>query len=102
MEENMHTTIPETLEHELKKYLGEAVPGHAATDIHAALALADILKSRGFAFQLKDLCPGSPDQTGWQAVFSKEGYEFTADHPDSPAAVCTAAIGALSTLESTP
>ncbi|MDZ7665528.1 MAG: hypothetical protein U5K27_09435 [Desulfotignum sp.] len=97
----MNMTISETLEYELKKYLGKAVPAHAATDIHAALALADILKSRGFAFHLKDLCPGSPNETRWQAVFSKEEYEFTADHPDSPAAVCTAAIGALSTLETT-
>lgn len=94
-------TISETLEYELKKYLGGALPACAATDIHAALALAEILKSSGFAFHLKDLCPGSPDQTRWQAVFSKQGNEFTADHPDAPAAVCTAAIGALSNLETT-
>lgn len=97
----MTMTISETLEYELKKYLAGALPAHAATDIHAALALAEILKSRGFAFYLKDLCPGSRDQTRWQAVFSKQGDEFTADHPDAPAAVCTAAIGALSSLETT-
>ena len=97
----MNDVIPDKLENELKRYLCGAVPPHAATDIHAALVLADILKSKGFAFHLKDLCPGSPDQTRWQAVFSKEGYEFTADHPESSVAVCTAALGALSTLETT-
>ena len=97
----MNQAIPDKLENELKKYLFGAVPPHAATDIHAALTLADILKSKGFAFPLKDLCPGSPDQTRWQAVFSKEGYEFTAEHTDSPIAVCTAALGALSTPETT-
>jgi len=94
-------TISETLEYELKKYVGGALPAHAAKDLHAALALAEILESRGFAFHLKDLCPGSRDQTRWQAVFFKQGDEFTADHPDAPAAVCTAAIGALSSLETT-
>lgn len=89
-------TISDKLEHELKKHLGDAVPVHAATDIHAALALADTLKSKGFGFHLKDLCPGSPDQTRWQAVFSRNDAAFTADHPDASVAVCTAAIGALS------
>ncbi len=65
----MNTTISEKLENELKKFLGETVPAQAAKDIHAALALADTLKSKGFAFLLKDLCPGNPDQTHWQAVF---------------------------------
>jgi hypothetical protein len=95
-EETMSKTISEKLEHELKKYLGEAVPTHAAGDIHAALDLADVLKSKGFGFHLKDLCPGSPDQTRWQAVFSRNEAEFTADHPSASVAVCTAAIGALS------
>jgi len=92
---------PDNLENRLKEYLGRTVPSHAASDIHAALVLADILKTRGYTFHLKDLCPGSPDQTRWQAVFFKHDYEFSADHPDAPVAVCTAAIGALSTLETT-
>lgn len=98
----MSTTLSDNLENELKKYLGEAVPAHAATDIHAALDLADTLKSNGFGFHLKDLCPGSPDQTRWQAVFSRNEEEFTADHPDASVAVCTAAIGALSHPETPP
>ncbi len=96
----MNPSISEKLENELKKYLDVAVPAHAATDIHAALELADTLKSKGFGFHLKDLCPGSPDQTRWQAVFSKNEDEFTADHADASVAVCTAAIGALSNQES--
>ncbi len=92
----MSTTLSDKLENELKKYLGETVPARAATDIHAAMALADTLKSKGFAFHLKDLCPGSPDQTRWQAVFSRNEEEFAAENPDVSMAVCTAAIGALS------
>lgn len=92
----MNPSISEKLENELKKHLGEAVPAHAAIDIHAALALADILKLKGFGFHLNDLCPGSPDQTRWQAIFSRDQDEFTADHPDASVAVCSAAIGALS------
>ena len=99
----MNNTISERLELELKKFLGEtAVPAQAARDIHAALALAEVLKSKGFGFHLKDLCPGSPDQTRWQAVFSRNEEEFTADHPDASVAVCTAAIGALSHPETPP
>lgn len=96
----MNPSISDRLESELKKYLGDAVPAHAATDIHAALVLADTLKSKGFGFCLKDLCPGTPDQTLWQAIFSKDEDDFTADHPDASLAVCSAAIGALSNLES--
>jgi hypothetical protein len=95
----MDSSISDKLENELKKYLGDAVPAHAATDIHAALELADTLKSKGFGFHLKDLCPGSPDQTRWQAIFSKNNDEFTADHSDASVAVCSAAIGALTTPE---
>ena len=92
----MNTTLSDKLENELRKYLGPAVPAGTAADIHAALALADTLKVKGFGFHLKDLCPGSPDQTRWEAVFSRNEKEFTADHPDASVAVCTAAIGALS------
>ncbi len=93
----MNNTISARLENELKKILGEAaVPRHAASDIHAALALAETLKSKGFGFHLKDLCPGSPDQTRWQAVFFRHEKEFAADYPEASVAVCTAAIGALS------
>jgi hypothetical protein len=92
----MDPSLSDKLKKELKKYLGDAVPAHAAADIHAALELADTLKSKGFGFHLKDLCPGSPDQTRWQAVFSKDNDEFTADHTDASVAVCSAAIGALS------
>jgi hypothetical protein len=98
----MSTTLSEKLENELKKYLDGAVPAHAATDIHAALALADTLKSKGFGFRLKDLCPGSPGQIRWQAVFSRDEKEFAADHPNASVAVCTAAIGALSHPETPP
>jgi hypothetical protein len=84
------------LEKQLKQYLGQAVPFHVAHDIHAALELANILETKGFSFQLKDLCPKSMNESLWRAIFIKDGEEFSADNPQSSVAVCTAAIGALS------
>jgi len=91
----MSESIPERLEKQLKHHLGEAVPTHAAHNIHAALKLSKILEVKGFSFQLKDLCPKSMNETQWRAIFHKDGEAFSADDPQSSVAVCTAAIGAL-------
>jgi NAD(P)H-nitrite reductase large subunit len=91
----MSESIPEILEKQLKHHLGEAFPTHAAYDIHAALELSEMLEARGFSFQLKDLCPKSPNETQWRAVFIKDGQKFSADDPQSSIAVCTAAVDAL-------
>ena len=85
----------EKLENQLKQLLGEAVPNQAVYDINAALELAGIIENKGFTFQLKDLCPKSLDETAWRAIFSKDGAEFSADDPQSSAAVCMAVIEAL-------
>jgi hypothetical protein len=91
----MPESMPEILEKQLKQYLGEVVPYHAAYDIHAALELSEILEARGFSFQLKDLCPKSMDKTQWRAIFHKNGKKFSADDPQSAVAVCAAAVDAL-------
>ncbi|MDD9304795.1 MAG: hypothetical protein HUK40_21610 [Desulfobacter sp.] len=91
----MSEVILENLEKQLNQHLGQTVPFHAAYDINPALELAGIMENKGYSFQLKDLYPKSMTNTGWQAVFSKDGQRFSAEDPASPVAVCTAAISAL-------
>lgn len=91
----MSISIPEKLEEELKIRLGDVVPNNVAYDIHAALELAEILKTKGFSFKLKDLCSKSMTDTYWRAIFFKDGEEFSTDDQESAVAVCTAAIAAL-------
>ncbi len=97
LEIRMSKSKLEELKKQLKHHLGEKAPANAALDINAALEVAKILETRGFSFQLKDLCPKSLSETQWQATFSKDGLEFSADDPQSPMAVCMAAVGALTT-----
>jgi len=94
----MSESITEILEKQLKQHLGEAVPTHAAYNINAALELSEILKAKGFSFQLKDLCPKSLNETQWRAIFFKDGKKFSADDPQSAVAICTAGVDALSNL----
>lgn len=96
----MSESIPERLEKQLKQHLGEAVPIHAAYDIHAALELSAILESKGFSFQLKDLCPKNMNETQWRAIFHKDGKKFSTDDPQSSVAICAAAIEALTNQQS--
>lgn len=91
----MSESTSERLEIKLKECLGDAVPVHVAENINAALALSKIIEAQGFLFQLKDLCPKSMNETLWRAVFSKDGNQFSAEHPQSSMAVCIAAVGAL-------
>lgn len=91
----MSESIFEKLEKQLKQILGEAVPNRAVYDINAAMELAGILETRGFSFQLKDLCPRSLSETAWRAIFSKDSVTFSAENPQSSVAVCMAAIDAL-------
>ncbi len=91
----MSKSIFEQLEKQLKQFIGEAVPNQAVYDIHAAMELAGILETKGFTFQLKDLCPKSLNETAWRAIFFKKDMAFTADDPESAVAVCKAAVDAL-------
>ena len=85
---------PEALEKQLRDLFKDALPDQAVYDIHAAMTLAKVLEGRGFTFQLKDLYPKSMTETGWRAVFSKDGVSFSADDPQSAMAVCRAAADA--------
>ncbi|MFO7910993.1 MAG: hypothetical protein R6V15_02410 [Desulfotignum sp.] len=91
----MSKSILEQLEKQLIQFLGEAVPDQAVYDIHAAMELAWILETKGFTFQLKDLCPKSLNETAWRAIFFKENIAFTADDPEPSVALCKAAVDAL-------
>ncbi len=96
----MSESIPEILEKQLKRHLGEAVPTQAAYNINAALELSKIIEAKGFSFQLKDLCPKSLSETQWRAIFIRDGEKFSADDPQSSVAVCTAAVDALTHQQS--
>jgi hypothetical protein len=57
-----------------------------------------MLETKGFAFQLKDMCPKSLIETNWRATFLKDGATFSAENPQSALAVCMAAVDALRSL----
>ncbi len=86
----------EILETQLKTLFKEEIPDKAVYDIHAAMEVAEILEAKGFSFKLKDLYPKSMTETGWQAVFSKDGVSFSAEDSQASVAVCMAAVGAVS------
>jgi hypothetical protein len=92
----MSESAVEILEEKLKELLGEALPDQAVYNINAAMELAGILETKGFTFQLKDMCPKSMTETHWRATFLKEGAVFSAENPQSSVAVCMAAVDALS------
>ena len=91
----MSGSAVKNLEEQLKQLLGESVPGQAVYNINAAMELAGILETKGFTFQLKDMCPKSLIETNWRAAFSKEEAIFSAEDPQSSVAVCMAAVDAL-------
>lgn len=94
----MSESAVEYLEEQLKQLLGESVPNQAVYNINAAMELAGILETKGFTFQLKDMCPKSMIETNWRATFLKEDAIFAAENPQSAVAVCMAAVDALSPL----
>ncbi len=96
----MQESILEKLEKQLKQLFGEAAPTNAPYDINAALELSEYLETKGFSFQLKDLCPKSLNETKWRAIFFKDDKKFSADDPQSSVAICTAAVDALSNQRS--
>lgn len=94
----MSRSAVENLEEQLKQLLGESVPVQAVYNINAAMELAGILETKGFTFQLKDMCPKSLTETNWRATFLKEDAQFSAEDPQSAVAVCMAAVDALGPL----
>lgn len=94
----MSEPAAENLEKQLKQLLGDSVPKQAVYNINAAMELAGILETKGFTFQLKDMCPKSLTQTSWRANFLKQDMIFSAENPQSSVAVCMAAVDALGSL----
>lgn len=91
----MSESTPETLESQLKTLIGTECSPHPAQDVNAALQVAEQLKSKGFSFSLKDMCPKSLCETQWRAVFQKGDEEFMAENTRSEIAICAAAVKAL-------
>ena len=91
----MSESSVEKLESRLEQLLGQAIPSQAVSNINAAMELAGILETKGFTFQLKDMCPKSLTETRWCATFLKEESIFSAESPQSFLAVCMAAADAL-------
>ncbi len=83
------------LERELAERMATGLPEHPAADVNAALRVADLLEADGYAFTLKDTCPKSLCDSMWQAVFVRDGAEFSAEDPKAAIAVCAAAVAAL-------
>lgn len=92
----MSESTVEILEEKLTQLLGESSPDQAVYNINAAMELAGILETKGFTFQLKDMCPKSMTETNWRATFLKEDAVFSAENSQSSVAVCMAAVDALS------
>ena len=67
----MSESAIEILEEQLKQLLGESVPDQAVYNINAAMELAGILETRGFTFQLKDMCPKSMTENQLACNISK-------------------------------
>lgn len=86
----------EELEQQLASCLGCEIPQNAVFDVSAALRLADMMKAKGYEFDLDDLCRKSLTDSNWLATFSKDDMEFAAEDPQASLAICVAALGALS------
>lgn len=84
------------IEERLTELLGGSIPQHAAADISAAMEIAENLQQQGAQFKLRDMNPRSIVDTLWQAVFTQNDTEYSAEHSQSAMAICLAAIGYLS------
>ncbi|MBU1002425.1 MAG: hypothetical protein KKE73_07870 [Proteobacteria bacterium] len=80
---------------QLEPLLGLEISARSVRDINAALQVAELLKSRGFSFEMKDCCPRSMNDTLWRAIFAKDEMKYMAEDVDSAVAICVAAIDAL-------
>ena len=87
------------LDRRLGAYLAPELPERPSSDVNLALRVAGLLESKGYSFQLKDLCPKSLSESLWQAVFSAGDARFVAEDCRSAVAVCTAALAALQEAE---
>jgi len=68
------------------------------SDISKGIAVAEKLKSLGYGFKLKDLCPRDIDHDKWAAIFTDEqGTVSREEHENAATAICRAAYVILST-----
>ncbi|BDQ35529.1 hypothetical protein [Pseudodesulfovibrio portus] len=89
----------EEIDRRIERFLDCDLPDRPTADIGCALRVADFMESKGFGFQLTDMCPNSPDQTLWKAVFITADAEFAAEDVRGAVAICAAAAAALEAAE---
>jgi len=87
------------LDRRIERFLDCALPDRPTADIGVALKVADFMESKGYGFQLKDMCPHSLDQAMWKAVFIAADAEFAAEDAQGAVAICAAAAAALEAAE---
>lgn len=89
----------EELDQRIEQLLDCTLPDRPTADINVALKVADLMESRGYNFQIQDMCPKSLHETLWKAVFASQNSEYVAEAPQSAVAICTAAVAALDATE---
>lgn len=87
------------LDQRLGNFLAPELPERPSSDVNLALRVAGLLESRGYSFQLTDMCPKSLSQSLWQASFSTGDMQFAAEDAQSAIAICSAALAALEEAE---
>ncbi|WP_319543066.1 hypothetical protein [uncultured Pseudodesulfovibrio sp.] len=83
------------IESKLHSLLGDSAPAAPASNVNEALRVADALEAKGYAFTLKDLCAKSLCDTSWQACFTMNEQDATAENAEAAVAICVAALAAL-------
>ncbi|OEU65561.1 MAG: hypothetical protein BA863_01480 [Desulfovibrio sp. S3730MH75] len=91
----MSELIIEDLEKQLDEFFGAELPDRALQDVNVALQVAEMVKCKGYSFQMEDLCRRSMDESMWRASFSKDGEDFYVDDARAAVAVCAAVVKAL-------
>ena len=89
----------EEIDKRIEQFLDCELPARPTADISVALKVADFMESKGYDFQLRDMCPKSLHETMWKATFTTSGTEFAAEATQSAVAICTAATAALDAAE---
>lgn len=87
LEKDLNLELSDVLQIPKKNFCGE---------IHSALEVAEHLQEKGFAFQLKDMCPRDMESNMWQAEFvCPDEVTVSEVNEDAARAVCLAAVRAF-------
>ena len=96
----MRQYTTEELDRTIDRFLDFDLTDRPTADIGVALRVADFMESKGYAFQLTDMCPNSLHESMWKASFKTSGAEFAAEDGSAAVAICTATAAALEAADS--